>query len=66
MPETPFEKLRKSNGDYHEAFDEIMRIEIEDKMLAATRKASLGTQINHIFNMMVMVDKLLVDWGYLE
>ena len=55
---TPFEKLTKANGDYHEAVEEIFKDENIDPNTEkraekrAEIKAKFGSIANAVFNMM--------------
>ena len=60
MPETPVEKLRKANDDYHEAIDEIL-----SNGISVETKAQIGDIANKIFDHMKDIDKL-VEAAYAE
>jgi len=61
---TPFEKLAKANGDYHEAVEEIFKDENIDPNTEkrAEIKAKFGSIANAVFNMMKQVNDAIAPY----
>lgn len=58
---TPYEKLIKSNGDYHEAVDEILCDDetISDAEVRAEIKTSFAVQVAQVFHHMKMANDIV-------
>ena len=61
---TPFEKLTKANGDYHEAVEEIFKDEDidPDTEKRAEIKAKFGSIVNAVFNMMEQANDVITPY----
>ena len=54
MPETPLEKLRKSNDDYHEAVDDILKNDVPAEL-----KTKFGAFAHDVFEAMKRAEEVI-------